>query len=144
MGRSCSSIWSSTVDQTQNQKAIHLKRKQVETLAKKKGYLEDVLTKKVIPPRGSFWHSPSFHTLSLVPMILSHCPIESQLWGTGAAQTWSWGNLSHRLADSVREFGKGYLPCIRPGWISGAPRLKLEMYFSHWNSLTKAVGGLWH
>lgn len=83
-------------------------------LSKKERLLGRYINKKVIPPRGSFWHSPSFHTLSLLPMILSHYPTESQLWGTEVAQTRSWGNLSHRLADSVWEFGKGTFPALGP------------------------------
>lgn len=146
MGRSYSLILRSTVDQTQDQKAIHLKRKQVEPLGKKKGYLEDILTETSSHPGEAVDLSPSFYTLPLVP-------IDSEpLTYWKPAPPWhrtspsgEWASLSHWLAESVQEFGEGHHLCIRPRWISKAANCKLkpDIHLFHWNS-DKSNWGPWH
>lgn len=51
MGRSCSLILSTAVEQTQDHEAVHYKRKSLESLEKKKRLLEDRLTDNdILPP----------------------------------------------------------------------------------------------
>ena len=72
MGEICSLIWSSTVEQTQDQKPLRSKRKQVESLEKRKVTWKTHI-KKVFPPWGNFRRQP------LIPCcccsVTKLCPI---------------------------------------------------------------------
>ena len=57
MGEIYSLIWSSTVERTQDQKPLHSKRKQVESLEKRKVTWKTHI-KKVFPPWGNFRRQP--------------------------------------------------------------------------------------
>lgn len=108
-GKSCSVI-SSTVNQTQDQKTIHLKRKQVESSEKKNHYLEEIMTKKSSHPGEALDYSPSFHSPSnRATALLKASSGTKEQPKHGAEET------SLALAcRSVQEFRKGHFPCIRP------------------------------
>ena len=103
MGEICSLIWSSIADQTQDQKPLHSKRKQVESLEKRNVTWKTYI-KKVFPPWGNFIdHSPSFHVVAV--QSLSCVRFFATPW-TAACQapvssTFSQSLLKYKSIESV-------------------------------------------